>query len=81
MEITKSGTLVVNYKDLADLKRNLDDGVDLNLSISSLFYVHGIDPSSVQDVEFSTAPSRDQIEFVEMVIQAIKDYVRQKKNQ
>lgn len=69
------GKLIVDYQDLFDLQRMLNDGTDINGCIESLFIVCVIEPTFVKKVKMSSEPNEEQREFVEFAIQAIQDYV------
>ena len=80
MDVVGNYELVVDYRDLSDFKRNLDDGLPIDECIKSQCFICGVEPTWTKSVRMSSEPNESQKEFAEFILQSIRDYIsRQKK--
>ncbi|MET3508553.1 hypothetical protein [Halalkalibacter oceani] len=78
MEMAPKGTLIIDYKDIADLHEALENGIELNVAIKSLFIINALETEGINEVKVSAEPDENNRMFVEFALKSIKEFLQER---
>lgn len=72
--------LVIDFRDLMDIKSNLDLNISIHECIKGHCSIYGIDPALTKNVVISAKLNESEKEFAEYILQSFRDYISRQKS-